>query len=116
MSAGEMLYTRYTDDNGNIHPIRVQPETVTPWNPDVEQPATVGFGRVRISGSRRGIGTFARTVTLRAQTSPAGYRARSVTTLPVFTFEAWSALAADAEVAYLGQTWNVVGKRQEKIR
>lgn len=118
MSAGELLYTRYTDNAGNVHPIRVQPETATTWNPAVQAPATAGFGRMRVSGSRRGIGNFARMVTLRALAGeePDGYRPRSVTSIPVFTAAAWNALTEDQEVTYLGAQWNVVGKRAEKIR
>ena len=78
MSAGVFTRSRYEDDDNEIHPIRVQPETLTATFNSVANSAPTGAVTSSISaqvtGSRRGLGLFARYATVVfTGTPPDGY-------------------------------------------
>jgi len=121
MSAGQFTRTFYETDNGDIVPLRVQPETLAAdfagtANAGATGPATAGFPSAQISGSRRGLGIFARYVTVSWDTAPAGYDDRGILTIHVPVKATFDAITKDSAVSYLGGTATVVNKFPEQIR
>lgn len=117
MSAGKFIIAAYERDDGTVGPIRVQPETVTPWNAQAAGSKTGYYIRAR--GSKRAYGVMARSVTLtRSVGSGEAYNAATVSlTVPVFTKAAWEALAAGQTIAYNGVTdWVVAGTNSEQSK
>lgn len=120
MSAGAFVRSRYEADNGDIHPIRVQPETLAASLGSVNAaPAgTVDvnlFARAR--KSRRAFGLGARTVRIRfTATPPAGYAINQILTVPVLTLAVYNAIVADTAITYLGVAAEVVGVSPESRR
>ena len=115
--AGKFIIGNYERDDDSIGPIRVQPETVTPWNAQAVGSKTGYYIRAR--GSKRAYGVMARSVTLtRAIGSGEAYNAATVSlTVPVFTKAAWQALSAGQVVAYNGITdWVVAGTNSEESK
>lgn len=116
MSAGVFTKTKYQASYGagtSIHPIKVQPETVScsinsvsndPPDGDVNNPISAVVSR-----GRRAKGLIVRTVTLEAPTTspPTGYKPGGLTTIPCLT-EAFFNEAANATdettVSYNGST------------
>ena len=126
MSAGRFTGSRYQATYGAgtaIHPIRVQPETITLSIDSIANDPPAGAITNPISAvvsrGRNARGLRPRTVTLRApDTSPPdGYLAGGVTTIPLLQQAIFTAAAnADDEtpVSYLGvTTWTVVGVSAE---
>jgi len=118
MSAGPFVLSRYTADNGDIHPIRVQPETIiATFNPAPTGAVTIQL-RVRASRSnRRRLGISARYVTCRwAATPPTGYTAGASFTLPILTPTAYNAIGAGTTFTYLGAGAIVSSKNPERSK
>lgn len=117
MSTGSTIRATYITDEGDIRPIKVQPETIAgAWNPDGT--GTVNGSLVRVSGSARAIGKKARFVTL---ARPIGAVVEGVQPLKrakvaIMTPDSFAALNLGADVAYLGATWEVTGKVSEAGR
>ena len=110
MSSGRFITVTYTRGNGDTHPIRVQPETVTAWNPasSAEPESDIPF---RVSGGNRSQGPRARLVRLTfGDSPPAGYAEFSSITLPVFSPVAFGALTRGQVVQYLGTSATIQGK------
>jgi hypothetical protein len=124
MSAGVFTETFYLADYtvDAVHPIRVQPETIaaTDGTVDNDPPAPVGVIPIsaRVSGSRRGLGLFSRTVTMKvAGTPPTGYSATSIVRIPVLTPTAYAAFRPKGTIiTYLGTTWTVLSGQAEVAR
>lgn len=86
MSAGNFILSRYQADNGAIHPIRLQPETLAAsiGTVNVAPTGTVTVGlRAKVSKTKRAYGLGPRTVTVRftgpcltatPQIRPCGFR------------------------------------------
>lgn len=120
MSAGNFVRSFYEADNGEIHPIRVQPETVAAnvgaANTAPAGPATVGIS-ARVSGGARQLGLTARKVRLAfTATVPAGYAEDSIITIPVLTPAAFAAASVGATGTYLGSAVQVIGRTPESVR
>lgn len=119
MSAGAFIDSFYeaSDDNGGeTWQIRVQPETVTAWNPAATGPALANVS-VNVGGSRRRNGIHARTARFRWQGAPpSGYLANGIITLPILTSAAYSALVKGTDYAYLAGNLRLVGKSPETFR
>jgi len=128
MSAGPFLIAVYTATYGggaNLHPIRIQPETLTAAagsaiNSQSDSDATSPIS-AQVSQSRRGLGLHARMVNLRlatGSTPPAGgYTAASTTRIPALNQAFYDACAIPgATVSYLGTVWRVTGVLAEKTR
>lgn len=129
MSAGEFSKTKYAASYGDgtaIHPIRVQPETVTCTVGGVANTAPAGAVNNPISAlvsrGRRSKGLIVRTVTLVAPATspPTGYKPGGLTTIPCLTetFYEACAVATDATtVSYNGSTtYKVSYVSDEKVR
>jgi len=114
MSAGAFSRTKYEADNGDIHPIRVQPETLTATLGGAANAAPAGAitntQLVRVSGSPKAYGIKARSVTLLTDdTPPAGYKPNSYLTIPVLTPARYNSLVLYETATYNGATVTVVG-------
>lgn len=117
MSDGRFIIANYEREDGTNGPIRVQPETVTSWNPQAAGSRTGLFIRAR--GSKRRYGTNARSVTIaRSVGDGSGFNSGTVSLkIPVFTKAAWNDLNAGENVTYGGLSdWVVVGTNAEETK
>lgn len=116
MSAGAFILSRYTADNGEIHPIKIQPETIIgTFNPAPTGAITSGL-RVRASRSnRRKYGISARYITCSwTATPPTGYKVGGFFTIPILTTTAFNAINDGSTFTYLGAAAVVNGKTPER--
>lgn len=116
MSAGAFAISTYESNRtGDVHPIRIQPETLTLSVNGVTNAAAGGSATspisAQVSQSKRSLGLNARSVTFKFPTSPpTGYKADSPITLPWLAGEDdFNQFARGQEVSYLGATGVVVG-------
>lgn len=122
MSAGPFTLSRYLADNGQVKPIRIQPETIgltlgTDTNIAPVTPVTSGATFARVSGGNRRYGTKARSVTLRFSGAvPDGYTPNAILRVPVLQPAVWDAVSAGGTGQYLGSPVVVVGKSAERSR
>lgn len=114
MSAGSFVSAKYTLDIGGALPCRIQPETITAFNPDGTGTIIAGVGRIKLSSGRREFGVSPRTVTASWTTPPAGYKAGGSVRIPIFTPTAFAAITLGQVLTYLGGTATVSGKNPEK--
>ena len=121
MSSGQYNFTFYETDNGATVPLRVQPETLAASfdgtaNVGATGPADPGYPSAQVSGSRRGLGIFARYVTAAWTTAPADYDDRGIVKITVPVKATFDAIAKNSTVSYLGGTARVVNTFPEEIR
>lgn len=112
--AGSYIRAKYETNDGEVRPIRVQPETVIAgFNPQGD--GTLNGSYVRVSGSKRKFGLKARSVTLSRNVGPVveGIQPKTTTTLPVFTKAAWTAAVPGTAVTYDGKPWEVASRGEE---
>lgn len=126
MSAGPYIYRGYEANDGQIFPIRVQPETISLEIAGVVNTAgalagTPGLPSVNISKGRRSNGVNARLVRFKFATGsvPPGYKANGVLTLPILKKATYDALSKGATGTYtlLGNAYSIeyVGKTPETV-
>lgn len=116
MSAGRFERSFYESNANDIYPCRVQPETITAFNPAAGGPANQPIS-AQMRGSRRSIGMHARYITLEWDGAPpAGYDDRTLQRVPILTPTAYDAINLNDTVTYLGATATVVGLNPEKRR
>lgn len=123
MSAGSFIKSFYNSNKtGDIHPIRIQPETLTLQVAGVTNAAATGPAgspiSAQVSQSKRALGLNARTVTFKfTPTAPTNYKAESPITLPwlagVGDFDTFK--AGDA-ISYLEGTGEVIGTSAETAK
>jgi hypothetical protein len=124
MSAGPFTNTFYTSNANFVHPIRVQPETLSlsiggQANSAPTGPANAGTGFVRISGSKRTYGITPRKVAIRfTGTPPTGYSVNQIYRIPVLIPGHYQAYVEPKlqTGTYLGVACQVVGKSEETGR
>lgn len=129
MSAGGFVKAKYAasyDGGGNIHPIRVQPETIACTIAGIgnAQPAGTVTNPISalVSRGRRARGLICRTVTLRSPVSDqvTGYLAGGLTTIPALSqsFFEQAAIATNLTVvSYNGiSTYKVAYVTDERVR
>lgn len=121
MSSGQFDRSFYETDNGDIVPLRIQPETLSAdfdgtANAGATGPAAAGFPSANVSRSRRGYGIHARFVTVAWNTAPAGYDDRGLLAIHVPVKATFDAITKGSTVTYLGGTAEVVSKTPELIR
>lgn len=121
MSAGNFEVSRYTDDGGNIYPIRVQPETAAlviggvTNDPNPAPVTTSMFARSRKNRNEYGVG--ARSISVRfTSTLPTGYAANQSLSIPILQAATWSGISPTDTGTYLGQDVEVISKSPEFIR
>lgn len=118
MSAGTFINPGYEMDDGQKIRIRIQPETVTTWNPvSAQTDFALGFPSAKVSKGRRETGIGARFAVLKWKTTPpAGYKVGGTVKVPILTSEAYDGLALGEEVEYLGAAAEVLSKSPEAIK
>lgn len=124
MSAGAFVITKYAASYGDadqIHPIRVQPETITASIGGTTNAAPAGAInnpiQCRVSGGKRAIGLLARYVTIKfpATDQPTNYQAGGTTRIPALTTTFYNAAVRGATVTYLNATCKVVSRSRERV-
>ena len=121
MSAGAFSRSRYAADSGEIHPIRVQPETLALTLGGTANAAPAGAVTssisAKVSGGRRNLGLKARMVSLAFTGAvPDGYEPDSVTRVPILTPALFTAIGRGTTGTYLGVGVEVLGKSSESSR
>lgn len=119
MSAGNFIISKYEADDGEIHPIRIQPETIIATTNPAPTGATTSSIRARVGGSRRSYGLHARTIRVTwtvPATHPDGYKDGGTMTIPVLGAAAFAAINVGSTFTYLGSGVTVTGKSPEVVR
>lgn len=121
MSAGAFSRSIYEADNGDFHPIRVQPETLAASFGGTANAA--GAGPIdnplsaKVSNGNRAFGLKPRSVTVVFETTaPTGYKTGSYIRIPVLQPALYAAAASGDSITYLGLTATIVGKNPERVR
>lgn len=118
MSAGPFTISRYEADNGDIFPIRVQPETLELTLGGTANAAPAGAADqsvfARAGGGKRKYGRQARSVRLRFTGAlPPDYAENSTLTVPILTPDLFNSLTAGTTGTYLETAVRVVGFSRE---
>lgn len=121
MSTGRFFRGRYEANNGDIHPIRIQPETLTLTVGGVANSLPAGAitrgNSAKVSGGSREFGLSARTVRfVWTGAVPEGYDPNGTLSLPILVEDVWEDILTGQEVSYQGGTGVVVGKSAETQR
>lgn len=121
MSAGPFTRTFYEDDDGEIHPIRLQPETLTATFASTANAAPAGpvdaDNSAQVTGSRRGLGLFARYVTvIFTATPPTGYSTGKYYKIAVPNPTVFDGITLFSVGEYLGVATQVISKTPEVVR
>lgn len=126
MSAGAFVRSRYAASYGDadqIHPIRVQPETLLATSnggvANAPPPGAVTNPiSAEVSGSKRSLGLKPRLVTLQvAGDPPVGYIAGSTVRLPCLTTAFYiSVTPVGTLVTYLDAQWETVSVTNETVK
>lgn len=125
MSAGVFTNTKYAADYGDgdqIHPIRVQPETLSATVDGTDNEAPAGAITNPISAisslSNRRLGLKPRKITIQfpATGQPTGYKPSAYTSIPALNREFFDAAQKGDDITYLGVTCKVVAKSQEEAK
>lgn len=121
MSQGRFSRTFYELDNGNVAPVRIQPETEACLFDGTANAAPAGpatedcFAQTRKSKRAYGIGC--RTVTAEwTGTPPTGYDDRGNLTIPVLTSAVYDGITIFSTGTYQGASITIIGKSGESIR
>lgn len=126
MSAGAFANVKYESDDGVLHPIRVQPETVAltiggAANNVPPEPAGTTKSKIsaRVGGSRSGIGLYARMVYIKfgdtEGAQPDGYKRGGRTAVPILTQSLFGAITKNDTGNYLGKVVTVTGLSAEVV-
>lgn len=118
MSAGAFINPGYELDDGQKIRIRIQPETVTTWNPvSAQANFALGYPSAKVSKGRRETGIGARFVVLKwTGTPPTGYLPGGTVKVPILTQAAYDGLALGEVVEYLGANAEVLSKSPESVK
>lgn len=121
MSEGRFDSSFYALDNGDIAPLRVQPETLQAdfggsTNDGATGPATPGLPSVSLSRSRSAYGIHPRYVTASWDTAPTDYDDRGSVRIVVPIKATFDAIAKGDTFSYVGGTAKVIQKYPEFIR
>lgn len=117
MSAGAFSVTKYEADSDEIHPIRVQPETVAAFaNAAPAGEVTSSISAV-VSLTRRQKGLRPRYVSCKFSGAlPDGYQAGTIYRIPILTKAIYDGLNVGGTGTYLGNPVVIVGKESERVR
>lgn len=129
MSAGRFVFSFYDADYGdgtNVHPVRVQEETLTAvvvggsQSNTPDGTAATSPISAQVSDSTRALGLHARLIYAEiavGATPPDTYKAGSRIKIPALNKDFYvAATAGNQQITYLGTTWRVTGSRAEKTR
>lgn len=124
MSSGSFTITKYAAsyaDGDQIHPIRVQPETLTAAIGSTTNAAPAGTInnpiQCRVSGGKRQIGLLARYITIQfpATGQPTGYQAGGTTRIPALTETFYDAATRGTNITYLSVVCKIVSRSRERV-
>ena len=115
MSSGAFLRSRYLANNGGIHPIRVQPETLTlaAGGAANNPPGGETDSRIsaKVSGGRRQLGLTARNVSFVWDGAvPEGYKLDGVLRLPLLNPAIYNAIddgVSEGTISIGGETFDI---------
>lgn len=121
MSSGAFTRSKYESDDGDVHPIRIQPETLTASFGGTANAAPAGNIdnplSAKVSNGNRSFGLKPRSVTITfGDSPPEDYKANSYIRLPILQSTLYNTISAGDQVTYLGGTATVVGKNPERVR
>ena len=121
MSAGEFQLFKYERNDGEIHPISLQPETtqlqIATIDNDEPAGATTRQTLAFVSKSNSGYGVRPRKITIRfTATPPTGYKADQTYSLPALQAAIWNAAVPGATGTYLSTACVVVSRGAENIK
>ena len=120
MSAGAFETSKYELNEGQIVPIRVQPETIAAAvgananDPPAGNINLSLFAKARKGNREYGIGARQVTISWNAA-PPAGYANENLT-IPVLTPAAFAAFTLGATLTYLATPATIVGRKAENLR
>lgn len=114
MSSGVFDSAVYESEAGAFYPCRVQPETITAFNPTASGTPDAGVGRLKLSKGRREFGVVPRVITGVWTTAPTGYKTGGTVRIPIFTPSAFADITEEDVITYLGGTLRVSGRIPEK--
>ena len=115
--AGRFLQAKYERNNGDVHNIRIQPETVFAEN--LEPAAAVTKSAyVRVGGSKRAYGIKARILVLSRDIGDAtDYNGGTVyARIPVLKKASVALLVVGSTITYQNVAWKIVGVQPESSR
>lgn len=120
MSAGAFVRSKYEANDGTIHPIKIQPETLAAnlgganAAPAADTDSDIS---ARVTGGNRELGLRARSVSIKfTAAAPDGYKADQVYRIPILTPARWDSITTNTTGTYLGVACQVVGKSPENVR
>lgn len=113
---GAFIKGKYEADNGDIYPIRIQPETVIASVNPAPTGAVDQTIKARVSGSRRRYGVKARNARFGRTVGTGDDQAQQYVTLPILTPAAFEGLTEADTITYNGSTYTFVGKTGEVIK
>ena len=120
MAIGPFSLSKYQMDNGDIHSVRIQPETLTLTLNAVVNAAPAGTTilppRARVGGSRRSYGIHTRTATIKLTAAGPSGGVGSLIRLPILTSTVFQGLVAGQTGTYNTSACQLVGTSPEKIR
>lgn len=117
MSAGAFTNSKYQAKGGTIHPIRVQPETITAFNNAAPAGATTSDISAVGSLTRRQRGLRPRYITVKfTGTLPEGYKEGTLLKLPILTPAVFDGLNVGGTGNYLGAAVQIISKEDERAR
>lgn len=120
MSSGPFSIVSYQSDSGVVHPVRVQPETITETNP-------VGAARTSeqyfyATSSRRRFGSFARFITIGLKVGVVAEgggpfaEAKVYAHIVVFTEDVYKLMKVGDDFVYQGKSFQIVTKHPERVK
>lgn len=124
MSAGAFTISKYAasyGDGTSIHPIRIQPETLTASIGGTANAAPSGAInnpiQCRVSGGKRQIGLLARYITIQFPSTgqPSTYQAGGTTRIPALTETFYNLAVKGAAITYLTVSCTVVSRSRERV-
>ena len=117
---GVYTISKYETDNGDVVPIKLQPETLTATLGGTANAAPAGaispgFPSADVSRSKRAIGIHARTVSVKITTPATGYADNTLVRIPVPNPTVYDGVSKGDAVTCEAGTGTVAGKSPEFI-
>lgn len=118
MSTGAFILSKYEANNGTIHPVRIQPETIIPdVNPAPEAAVGAGTLLAKVNKGIREYGLGCRGVYVKWTGAAAeGYVDYGIYRIPILTRTAYDGLQIGSKFNYQGAEVEVIGLSAERRR
>lgn len=121
MSAGSFINSRYQSDDGTIHQIKLQPETVAMTVGGTANAAPTGaidsVFAAEVNRGAKAYGLKPRKINVSFEGEPpTGYRPYTSLSLPILTTDLFEAISDNDVVVYNGGSGKVSSKVAENIR